>query len=116
MSNLYQEASTTVSDLITQYKSAASDGLSFGEVLSLLMEATHGIVRVVEEHGSHTTSEEKKRCAVDAITEFYVEVIEPIDFPGPDYLYDRSIKTMIPLFVDWIVERLNDLGWGGQDN
>jgi hypothetical protein len=114
--SLHNEVSNAVSDLIVQYKQAAQDGLSFGEVFQLLVEATGVVVRVIEQFGSGHTSEDKKKAAVEALDALYVDLIEPIDLPGPDILIDRGIKTLIPFMVDWLVGQFNANGWGGDED
>lgn len=116
---LYEDAQGLITLVIDTYKkSVATDGLSFKDAVTLVYNATATFVRLIENFTAN--GEIKKETVKLAVTQFYDQVIAPVDIKGipnlMEGMVDNAIKYTILMFIDmWIdslVNIFNKLGWG----
>lgn len=118
---LYEDAQGLITLVIDTYKkSVTTDGLSFKDAVTLVYNATATFVRLIENFTAN--GEIKKETVKLAVTQFYDQVIAPVDIKGVPNLMegmvDNAIKYTILMFIDmWIdslVNIFNKLGWGNE--
>lgn len=116
---LYEDAQGLITLVIDTYKkSVTTDGLSFKDAVTLVYNATATFVRLIENFTAN--GEIKKETVKLAVTQFYDQVIAPVDIKGipnlMEGMVDNAIKYTILMFIDmWIdslVNIFNKLGWG----
>jgi len=116
---LYDDAQGLIKTVIDAYKkSVSTDGLSFKDTMTLVCNATATFVRLIENFKASGTV--KKETVHLAVSEFYDQVIAPLDITGvPNFMegmVDTAIKhmilTLIDMWIDSLVNIFNKLGWG----
>jgi len=118
--SLYDQLKEAIDEIIANYKAANADGkLTFSEIFTLLGNAVATFVQLTESLGAGSGAD-KKAAVLEAISQFFDEVIIPIDIKGvPNLLegiVDQSLKqlvlTLADGWVDSIVNIFNKTGWG----
>lgn len=109
-SDLYDTISTQVEALIALYREKAKDGLSWREILEILVTATTTLLPTLMA-AADTTEADVKAAAVKGVTRLFDQVIAPMDLPGiPNVVevavVDPALRQAIPIFVDGIVNAL----------
>ena len=110
---LYDKAKETLEALLSEYKQAAVDGLSFSEIMQLVFRGTAGVISIIDEFaGPETTLQEKLDCMKMAIARFYDEVVAPIDIKAiPNMiegLVDQAIREIIVLAAEALGQQILD--------
>lgn len=111
--SLYDQICLDVLAITERIKqSVADDGLSVPEAIGLGHQAVESFVKLAQQAGG--TGAEKKEAVLEAIYNFYDQVIVPMDAPGPDVLVDPLLRSVIlPIYsyvIDTIVTALEDSG------
>ena len=106
MTTPYDRIKLSYKKIVDKYNEGIADGsISFGEGFGIFLAATLDIVSMLEDF-SDLTDEQKKATAVDLISQFYKEVIEPLQL-GPgllDSYIDKTIEGLIPTFVETVYD------------
>jgi hypothetical protein len=118
--SLYDNMKAAIDNIIADYKAANTDGkLTFTEIFTLVSNAVATFVQLLENFGGGTGAE-KKAVVLQAIEQFFDEVIIPIDIKGiPNVLegiVGRALKQLVLSladgWIDSIVNIFNKTGWG----
>ncbi len=111
---LFQQIQVEFDALVAEAKAVFEDGkVTWREVAGLVPEAFRRIVAMVQV--VQAAGEQKKELAVYCADQFYLQVIKPLNLPGPDWLLDpvigRLLHELAGVAIDWLVKVFNRDGW-----
>lgn len=112
MTTPYDKIKIEYDEMVLKYKEAIQDGkLSFSDALSLLLHGSFSIAKLLQGY-VELPFEQRKAVGVDLATQFYEEVIAPIDLPIPNViepLFDKSLGLAIPSVIDLIYTSIDQM-------
>lgn len=102
--SLYETIKTEVQGYIADVKAAGSDGYTFADIIPLVSAATMRFTRIAQAAGG--TGAEKKEAVLAGLESFYDAVILPIDLPGPDFVVDPALRSLIRVVLGPLIDRV----------
>jgi hypothetical protein len=114
LDELFQQIRAEFDALVAEARAVFEDEkVTWREVLGLVPEAFRRIVAIVEV--VQAAGEQKRELAIYCVDQFYLQVIAPLDLPGPDWLLDpavgRLVHELAGVAIDWLVKVFNRDGW-----
>jgi hypothetical protein len=101
-----------VDELTNKIKEGLEDVKRFAvsEAWKVLQLATANIIQIIEKIGTDLSGPEKKKVALDAISNFYDKVFKSVDIPMiPNFLeplFHQSVKAFLMILVGSTIDAL----------
>lgn len=113
MTTPYERIKEQYDELVAKYKELIADGkLSMQDSFTLLLMGSGAIVRFLSDY-TDLDYDKRKAIGVDLISQFYADVIAPLDIPGiPNIIepmIDSAIQNVIPAVVGAIYDGIHAL-------
>tara|TARA_R110000868_G_scaffold122683_1_gene325296 strand:- start:42 stop:428 length:387 start_codon:yes stop_codon:yes gene_type:complete len=102
---LYDQVRDGAHELIAEAaEQVAMQGMGFREALTEFGISLLADFMALVQHHADATGAEKKAAVLKLAADFYDQVIEPIDLPGPDVVIDPFLKAAWLKSLDWTID------------